>query len=241
MRLLAARGFRVFAPDQRGYNQSSKPKGVAAYHIRHLAADMVALVKAAGCQKITVVGHDWGGAVAWHLALYHPAIVDKLVILNMPHPKVLRQTLLHSGKQRKKSSYAALFQLPLLPEWLAARNNYRMLEQALTRTSLPGTFTPEMLARYKEAWQKPYALTAMINWYRAFSFSRHRAAAPLAMPVLILWGRKDAFLQLDMAAKSAVCCAQAQLEILDHATHWLHHEMAGLVATRIADFIQPQF
>lgn len=238
MHLLAARGFRVMAPDQRGYNLSSKPKGVKAYRIGQLAADMVALLRAAGYTQVMVVGHDWGGGVAWHLALHHPEVVYKLVILNMPHPEVLRQTLRHNGRQRKKSSYAAFFQVPLIPEWLAARHNFRMLEQALTRTSLRGTFAPELLERYRAAWRQPQALTAMINWYRAYAFTQPRSTAPITLPVIILWGRKDAFLLAEMAAGSAALCTNVRLELLDNATHWLHHEHPAWVAEQIGSFAQ---
>lgn len=221
---LAAKGFRVFAPDQRGYHRSSKPRGVAAYTINKLIGDIIGLMDVTGCQQAVVVGHDWGGTVAWHLAMQHPGRVSKLVILNMPHPEVMRQTLLHNGKQRKKSSYAAFFQLPWAPEWLASRNNYQWLAQALVKTSRPNTFTQTILARYKQAWAKPGALTAMINWYRAYSFVRPKQAQPLTVPVLLIWGKKDAFLLPQMAGASAALCTNVQLVMLDDASHWLHHE-----------------
>ncbi|OLY94209.1 Pimeloyl-ACP methyl ester carboxylesterase [Cnuella takakiae] len=236
---LAAKGYRVFAPDQRGYNRSSKPRGVAAYSIQFLVGDIIALMDATGCSQAVLVGHDWGGAVAWHLAMQHPDRVSKLIILNMPHPEVMRQTLLHNGKQRKKSSYAAFFQLPWAPEWLARRNNYKWLEQALVKTSRPNTFTQTTIARYKQAWAKPGALTAMINWYRAYSFVQPKNSRPLALPVLIIWGKKDAFLLYQMAVESAAHCTHAQLVTLDDATHWLHHEAPQEVNARILGFLEP--
>lgn len=221
---LAAKGYRVFAPDQRGYHRSSKPRGVAAYAIAKLVADIIGLMDVTGYKQAVIAGHDWGGAVAWHLAMQHPERVSKLVILNMPHPEVMRQTLWHNGRQRKKSSYAAFFQLPWAPEWMASRNNYKWLEQALVKTAIPKTFSKTTISRYKQAWAKPGALTAMINWYRAYSFVRPKQAQPITMPVLIIWGKKDAFLLPQMASESAALCTHAQLVLLEDATHWLHHE-----------------
>ncbi len=232
----AAAGYRVLAPDQRGYNQSSKPNSVRAYHINNLVQDIVALIAAAGAQPVYLVGHDWGGGVAWHLAMQHPQLLRKLIILNMPHPQVMRQTLKHNGKQRLKSSYAGFFQVPLLPEWAASAFDFRLVERSLVRSSLPNTFSCQHIARYKDAWRQHGALTGMINWYRAYRFAGEKPVR-VTVPTLVVWGCKDAFLLSEMAAQSVGWCDQGKLVLLPDATHWLHHEFPALVAAHIQDFI----
>jgi pimeloyl-ACP methyl ester carboxylesterase len=172
---LAAAGCRVLAPDQRGYNLSDKPRGLAAYSLDALAADVVAALDALGCAKTFVVGHDWGGVVAWWLALTRPDRVAGLVAINAPHPVVMRRALRRDRAQRRRSRYILFFQLPWLPEWRLRRNDFAGLARALTATSRRGTFSPEDLARYREAWRQPGALTAMLNWYRAACGARRAA------------------------------------------------------------------
>ncbi|HEY0058125.1 MAG TPA: alpha/beta hydrolase, partial [Flavisolibacter sp.] len=137
----AQQGYRVLAPDQRGYNLSSKPAGVEAYRLQELVSDIVNLIRARAQKKVVLVGHDWGGVVAWQLALSHPEWVQQLVIINIPHPSVFRHTLKTNLKQMAKSSYAAFFQLPGLPEWLSRVFNFAVLERSMVKTAKKGTFT----------------------------------------------------------------------------------------------------
>ena len=140
---LAARGFRVVAPDQRGYGLSSKPAGVRAYRIDTLAADVVALAQALGHRRFSLVGHDWGGIVAWRVASDHADHVGRLAIINAPNLDVaLPHALRHPG-QLLKSAYVAFFQIPLLPESVLATNEFTLLERALTGSARPETFTPD--------------------------------------------------------------------------------------------------
>lgn len=235
---LAQAGFRVWAPDQRGYNLSDKPDGVRAYGIDHLAADIVGLIDAAGCEKAVVVGHDWGGGVAWWTAIRHPQRVEKLVILNSPHPGVMSHMLTSNFSQLRKSWYMFAFQLPWLPEWLALRNGARQSKNALLVTSRPGTFSEDDLARYVEAWQRPNAMKSMIHWYRALF--RSRPGLPgnvrVTVPTLILWGARDRFLGRELAAESAQHCDNAKLVMFEQASHWLQHEEADAVNRHIVDF-----
>ena len=156
----------MIAPDQRGYNTSDKPGGVAAYRIETLAEDVVGLLDAAGLPRASIVGHDWGGVVAWWLGLAHPDRVRRLAILNVPHPAVMRRHLLSSPRQLLRSWYVFFFQLPGLPERFLARDGFANLARAV-RGGRRGTCTDEDLALYREAWAQPGALTAMVNWYRA--------------------------------------------------------------------------
>jgi len=135
------RGYHVVVPDQRGYSDSDKPKGIKSYILKELVKDIVQLIKSITDKKITLVGHDWGGGVAWTLAQYHPQLLDKLVILNMPHIQVMKDTLRTSSEQRKKSWYAALFQVPLIPEWLLSFADFKLLRMSLIKASNRDTFS----------------------------------------------------------------------------------------------------
>jgi len=222
---LADAGYRVVAPDQRGYNRSDKPDGVDSYHIKELAADVIGLIDAADRETAAVAGHDWGAAVAWWLALSYPARIDSLTAVNVPHPTVMENTLRRSLSQLRKSWYMIAFQFPVLPETIATANNCRVLQRGLTESSRPGTFSATDLRRYREAWTQPGAVTAMINWYRAMG--RYRPRPPrkrVSVPTLVMWGRQDEFLESAMAEESLDHCDSGQLETFPSATHWVLHE-----------------
>jgi epoxide hydrolase 4 len=160
---LAEAGFRVVVPDQRGYNLSSKPPAVRDYRLGELTADVIAIADRIGREKILLAGHDWGAGVAWNTAMRYPGRIEKLAILNVPHPAVMMRFLRTNPRQMLRSWYMLFFQIPMLPEFLFLRDGTRRL----LRTSRKGAFSPEDLERYREAWSQPGALTAMINWYRA--------------------------------------------------------------------------
>lgn len=235
---LAAAGFRVWAPDQRGYNTSDKPPGVRDYTLDLLAADVVGLIDAAGCERATVVGHDWGGAAAWWLASNHPQRLEKLVIVNVPHPLVLRRLLMTSPRQLLRSWYVFAMQLPWLPEWAGRRANWDGLVQGLRTSSLPGTFTDADFDEYRRAWSQPGAFTAMLNWYRAMF--RYGASPPRHARIdtltLILWGAKDKFIGREGAQQSLQLCNRGQLAMFEHNTHWLQHEEPLEIVRRIIEF-----
>src|SRR2546423_6788623 len=164
---LVTAGLRVVVPDQRGYNLSSKPVGVAAYALTELVSDVLAIADQLGQDKIFLAGHDWGAAVAWSTALLHPQRIAKLAVLNIPHPAVMRKFLRTHPRQFFRSWYMFFFQLPWLPEALFSALSFRVGARALLHSSRPGTFSVEDLAQYRGAWSQPGALTGMINWYRA--------------------------------------------------------------------------
>lgn len=159
----ASKGFRAMAPDQRGYNRSSKPSGVKAYAMQELTADIADLIQQVVQKKVYLVGHDWGGAVAWAMAQHYPHLLEKLIILNMPHPEVMQQNLRTNPKQLLKSWYTGFFQLPVLPEVTSSAFNFKVLERSMTSSANRGTFKEAEITRYKAAWRQPQALTAMIN------------------------------------------------------------------------------
>jgi pimeloyl-ACP methyl ester carboxylesterase len=235
---LAEAGFRVWAPDQRGYNLSDKPSRVRDYTIDQLAADIVGLIDAAGHETAFVVGHDWGAAVAWHLAAHYPARVSRVAILNVPHPRVLAQALLRKPGQLLKSWYVFFFQLPWLPEWLMRKRGWRFAWQSLRGTSRRGTFSEADLAVYEAAWSQPGAVRSMINWYRAAAryASQVGKTGRVAVPVHIIWGEKDAFLKRVLAQESLAYCDDGQLTYLP-ATHWVQHEEAAAVNELLLAFL----
>jgi pimeloyl-ACP methyl ester carboxylesterase len=239
---LARAGYRVWAPDQRGYGRSDKPQGIASYRIDRLAADVLGLIDAAGGARASVVAHDWGGAVAWWLAETAPERLARLVVLNCPHHDVMRRALVTRPRQMLRSWYIALFQLPWLPEALAAARDHALLVRGLRGSSLPGTFGDEELETYREAWRRPGALRAMIHWYRAARLPVPRPARPRAgtrrtirVPALLLWGARDRALGRELAAPSVALCESGRLVVLEDASHWLQHEQPDRVNALILD------
>jgi len=233
----AAAGYRVQVPDQRGYNLSDKPRGIASYRLDRLAGDVVGLIDDAGRERACLAGHDWGGAVAWWVGVNFPRRLERLALLNIPHPYVMRRHLLHDRAQRRRSWYIFFFQLPWLPEIDMRRRNWAYGVRALTVTSRPGTFSEADLALYRQAWSQPGAISAMIHWYRAaLRLPPPRPASPrVEVPTLLLWGTGDRFLGREMAQPSIDLCDDGRLVFLD-ATHWVHHEEPGEVQRRLAEF-----
>ncbi|WP_342647888.1 alpha/beta hydrolase [Mucilaginibacter sp. CSA2-8R] len=234
----ASQGYYALAPDQRGYNLSDKPKGVKAYRLDALVTDVAEWIKQLTPHKVILVAHDWGGGVAWALAAQHPELLQKLVILNMPHLAVMKKHLRTNIKQIFKSWYAAFFQIPLLPELLCRLWNFRFLTQALVRSANPDTFTAQELENYRKAWRQPYALTAMLNWYRAFRYDIGKKHPEVSVPTLIIWGKKDSALSAEMAEDSLATCKQGKLFMIEDATHWLHHEKPDEINQMILRFIR---
>jgi epoxide hydrolase 4 len=235
---LAAAGYYVLAPDQRGYNLSDKPQDLAAYSLDELSKDIVGLIHASGRQKAVVVGHDWGGVVAWWLGIHYPEMLERLVILNAPHPVAFRQILSSNPDQIRRSSYVFFFQLPWIPEAISRNNDWELMEKTLRETSRPGTFNAQDFEHYRQAWWRKGAFTAMLNWYRANA--RHLTKVPIdkrvSVPTLLLWGTQDFALGQQLAEPSIEMCEQGRLELFDEATHWIQHEEAERVTQLIQEF-----
>lgn len=237
---LAGAGFRVVVPDQRGYNTSSKPKGIARYRVRELVSDVVAIIEQLGRPQVYLAGHDWGAIVAWAIAAWHGEHVARLAILNVPHPGVMFRFLLTHPGQLRRSWYMFFFQMPRVPELLFSARNFGAGVRSLVRTSRPGTFAPEDLAQYRAAWAKPGAVTAMINWYRAlFRYPGNFRVGRVEVPTRILWGRKDVFLHSSLATVSDRQCTRSEVIWFDGATHWLHLEEPEAVNSALISFFSP--
>jgi epoxide hydrolase 4 len=233
---LSEAGFRVVVPDQRGYGLSDRPQGVAAYHLDRLAADVVALADACGFQRVRLVGHDWGGLVAWWTASHHPDRVERLAILNAPHPGIVGAYMRQHPGQWLRSLYVGLFQIPGLPERLLTADRGRALRRGLTSSSRPGAFTAADLERYQESWLRPGAMTAMLNWYRALVRLPRAEAPRVRVPVLILWGRRDAALQAGLAQTSLAFCDDGRLHWYE-AGHWLALDETAAVNAELRRFL----
>lgn len=237
---LAAAGFRVWAPDQRGYGLSDKPPRVRDYRLATLAADIVGLIDAAGAERACIAGHDWGAMVAWWLGIAHPDRVARLAVLNVPHPAVLVHAIRRDPDQLRRSWYTFFFQLPWLPEALYRRDDWALGVRSLLGSSRRGTFTADDLAAYRAAWAQPGAIRSMIHWYRAFGRFplRYPAGPRVTVPTMILWGAHDRFLKATMARDSLGYCDVGRLEYFAQATHWLHHEEPERVGDRLRDFFR---
>ncbi|MFL6258796.1 MAG: alpha/beta fold hydrolase [Thermoanaerobaculia bacterium] len=235
---LAAAGFRILVPDQRGYNLSDKPKRAAAYNIDLLARDVLGLIDDAGVGKARVVGHDWGGLVAWWLGIRYAERIARLVLLNIPHPQVILDNLLKNPVQRKKSWYVFFFQLPWLPERAFRADGFALGVRSLRRSSRSGTFSDADLDLYREAWSQPGAVRSMIHWYRAGLRSRPKLpdSPRVRVPTLLLWGAKDRFLGREMAQPSLAFCDDGRLEFIEEASHWIQHEEAERVNEKLVGF-----
>jgi len=237
---LADAGYRVIVPDQRGYNQSDKPKGLEHYTIDKLTGDMVALIEAMGHSSANVIGHDWGAIVAWSLGILYPNRVRKLGILNVPHPVIFQKTVRGNFGQALKSWYVLSFQMPGLPEWMMSRGDYSFAATMIKRSGKPTTFSDADLEKYKAAWRNEGAMTGMINWYRAYV--QKPPATPenvrLPMPTLMIWGAQDQFLSASMAQPSIDLCDDGKLVMIDDATHWVQHDAHEQVNGLLLDFLR---
>ncbi len=238
---LAAAGFRAVAPDMRGYGLSGKPRGVAEYRMDRLVDDVAGLVARCGATRAHVAGHDWGGAVAWNLPRYHPDLVDRLVILNSPHPAAFRREL-RTLDQLRRSWYVFFFQLPWLPEALLARRRAGFVKGLLRRELVAkDAFTREEIERHREAMLVPGALTAALAYYRAaFRVRAVPAKGPrrIERPTLVVWGERDSFLSPRLLDGLDRWVADLTVERLPGAGHWVHADAPARVNELLVGFFR---
>ena len=234
-------GYRVIIPDQRGYNLSEKPAGIASYSIDLLTKDVVGILDTVANSKAFVVGHDWGAAVTWYLAARYSDRVDRAAMLSVPHPRVFIRNLIMNPAQLRRSWYMFFFHLPWLPEFILRRRDWALLVRVLRNTSPPGVFSNSDLERYKESWARKDALTGMLNWYRAtlrlpLKLALDPKASRVRVPALLIWGKNDQFVGEAMARESLQYCDDGHLEMLESATHWVQHEQPRQVNTLLSQF-----
>jgi pimeloyl-ACP methyl ester carboxylesterase len=233
MSALAALGWRVCAPDLRGYGGTSRPVGLEPYRIEHLVDDVAGLFEALGARRRILIGHDWGGVIAWQAAL-RGVPLDGLVILNAPHPLVFDRVLNDGWAQKRKSWYVAFFQLPGLPELSLAAGGGRGLVRAMT--SGPSRIDPDLLEVFRRNVVQPGAATAMINYYRANAtrlLNDEAVRRPLDVPTLVVWGEDDLALDVSLTRGMEPLVTDLTLETLPGVSHWVQLDAPAAVNAAI--------
>lgn len=238
-----AQRFKVVAPDLRGYNESDKPVGVANYRVDTLTADVMNLIQAFGEEKAIIVGHDWGGGIAWVFAAAYPQATKKLIVMNCPHPAAFQKHLRNNRRQLRRSWYIFFFQIPWLPEFGIRLNARRFIEQAFRGMAVrKEAFPDEELRRYVEAIQKPGAATAAINYYRAAFRERLRNGdrhfATITCPTLLIWGEEDIALGKELTYDmEQYFTDRFEIKYIPHCSHWVQQEQPELVNQYMSEFL----
>ena len=240
MPLLAARGWRVWAPNLRGYGASSKPKGLRAYGLDQLMADVAALIDASGAKEVMLVAHDWGAIIAWHFAIVKVRPLTRLVIMNGPHPLVAAREIRH-WRQLRRSWYIFFFQLPWLPERLNTMKGGAAIKRAFRNMAFDKSrFPPEVLQIYADAMLRPGAATATINYYRALIRTPHYRSVGdgrVDIPTLMIWGERDTALNIRCTEGTDQWVPQLELHRLANASHWVQQDAPEEVNAIIADWL----
>ena len=241
MPLLAELGYRVWAPDLRGYGDSSRPSGVGAYAMENLEADVAALIQAAAAKEVVLIGHDWGALIAWNYAMFGKPI-SRLIIMNVPHPQCARRGM-RTLRQLRKSWYMFFFQLPWLPEWILARNHYAAIGRMFRGMAVDKTrFSDEDLREFRQNAAKPGALTAMINYYRALFRGlrrlQKRGNPRIHVPTLMIWGEADAALGKELSYGTDRHVSNLTLRYLPNVSHWVQQEAPEAVNSMLRAWLQ---
>ncbi|MCF8506417.1 MAG: alpha/beta hydrolase [Caulobacter sp.] len=242
--LLAKLGWRAVAFDQRGYGDSSRPKGVKAYDIEHLMADAGAVFDALGAKRRLLIAHDWGAAVAWAFAMDRVRDLEGLVIMNVPHHAVFQQNIAANPAQRKKSWYIAFFQIPWLPEWVLTRKGAEMVGRAFSDMAVDKSrFSEADLDHYRQNALKPGAATAMVNWYRAGARNGMKKWAPgkapvIDIPTLMIWGEEDTALGIELTEGYEPYVKDFTLNRLPGVSHWVQQEAPEAVNERLEAWLK---
>jgi pimeloyl-ACP methyl ester carboxylesterase len=232
MPALTGAGYRVLAPDQRGYSPGARPARAKNYQLDRLGGDVLALADAADADRVHLLGHDWGGAVAWYLASRRPDRVRSLSVVSTPHPRALRKAL--RGRQLLKSWYMPLVQLPWVPELALRSRDAALTRRLLGRSGLPAIRQAEAAALLVE----PGAATATLNWYRAMRIRHAPGPGHVAVPTLYVWGDRDVALGRTAANFTADwVTGPYRFEVLAGASHWIPDQrpdqLANLVLAQV--------
>jgi pimeloyl-ACP methyl ester carboxylesterase len=231
----------VIAPDMRGYNETEKPAW--GYTVDVLAQDVAELIRALGRRRAVLVGHDWGGAAAWALALAYPQRVERLAVLNMPHPALLERAIGRNWRQMLRMWYVGLFQLPWLPELMLRHDHFRAIERIIRGTSIDTTYmTDEDMRFFRQAAARPGALRAMLAPYRAMLRSHTmltgRASWQVQAPTLLIWGEQDIALGKELTYGTERYVPDLRMRYVANCGHFVHQEQPWLVNRLLVDFLQ---
>ncbi|MGB3765066.1 MAG: alpha/beta hydrolase [Phormidesmis sp.] len=234
------KNYKAVAIDLRGYNESDKPKEQSAYALSELVQDVAGVIRALGYEKCVLVGHDWGGAIAWSFAYAYPEMLERLIVLNLPHPAKFAQGL-RTPQQLLKSWYIALFQLPALPELLIKSNNYAVIRSIFRDQAVnPNAFTEEDLDVLVAAAAKPGAVTAMLNYYRDIFQSEgflDKQWGVLKVPTLMIWGEDDKALGKELTYGTNEYVETFKIRYIPDCSHWVQQEQPGQVNQYMQAFL----
>lgn len=238
--VLAELGYRVWAPNMRGYGSTTRPEGIDNYRVSTLAEDVGALIDASGAEEVTLIAHDWGAIVAWYFAITKVRPLTRLVICNVPHPLCAQREIKH-WHQLKKSWYIFFFQLPWLPEKLLGRSNGTRIGELFAKTSCyPENFTVEAKGIYARAANQPGALTAMFNYYRALlrrSDSEKLDGGMVNVPTLVLWGEQDVAIDIRCLDGTEDYVADLTVKRFPHASHWVQQDVPDEVNAALKEWL----
>lgn len=234
-----AKDYQAVALDLRGYNDSDKPRQQSAYTIDQLVEDVAGVIRGLGHDKCILVGHDWGGAIAWNFAYTYPEIVERLIVLNIPHPAKFAEGI-RTPQQLLRSWYMLFFQLPWLPESLIQFSDYQLIENAFKRMAVDKTaFTQADIEAYKDAAAKRGALTAMLNYYRNIFQQRMLTQnwSVLQVPTLMIWGENDSALGKELTYGTEAYVKHLRIKYIPNCSHWIQQEQPQLVNQYIREFL----
>jgi len=245
--------YQAVAPDMRGYNLSSKPSNVEDYNVKDLIEDLQALTKYLGHEKLIMVAHDWGGAIAWSAAIRHPELLEKLIIINSPHPAVFARELLKNPEQQKASQYMLMLR-SAEAEQILSNNNYARLMEVLVQFGSKWEMSEEKRLKYLDAWSQPGALTGSLNYYRASPLfpptsqndveqiesilNLPKEMFEIKVPTLVIWGEQDRALLTGNLDGLEEYIEDLTIKRIPDGTHWVVHEQPQEVNGLIRDFIE---
>ncbi|WP_336002227.1 alpha/beta fold hydrolase [Halorientalis halophila] len=250
---LAEAGYRVVAPDLRGYNRSEKPHGVDSYAIEHLVGDVVGLIRAEGRDTAHLVGHDWGGAISWAVGMGRPDVLDSLTVMNAPHPAAFAREF--DLQQLKRSWYVLWFQVPWLPErLLTLRNAWPIGDLFRDQPANPDAFDAADIERYREAFARPGAARAAVDYYRAYvrgiwkpmakatlpglrRFADPPGNTEISVPTLVLWGEQDPALGVDISRGLDEWIPDLRVQRFPEASHWVQCDVPDQVTEELLAFL----
>jgi pimeloyl-ACP methyl ester carboxylesterase len=239
-----SRRFKVVAPDMRGYGDSGKPEGVTSYSMDKLVGDVKGIIEAFGYTKAHVVSHDWGGAVAWVFAIAYPQYLDRLVVMNAPHPAVFAKNLAGNPMQLLRSWYMFFFQIPYLPEALLSSHDFYFLKRSFKGWAInKDAFSDEDLKELAGAAARPGALTGGINYYRAMmrnrAFLAVRDSFPkIARPTLLIWAEDDKALGKELTyGLDRYFTGELRIRYIPNCSHWVQQEQPLVVNQYLDEFL----
>lgn len=239
--LLAEMGYRVWAPNLRGYGGTDRPEGVESYRMNRLVQDIAGLIDASGVREVTLIAHDWGALIAWHFAINKLRPLHRLVIMNVPHPKCAQREL-KTWRQLRKSWYIFFFQLPKLPERMLQRNDAQPVVEAFRGSAINKTrFSDDVLEPYRKAAQRPGAITAMVNYYRALlrrPDARQIGDGRVEVPTLVLWGEQDIAISIEVLDGMEDYVPDLTVKRFPDASHWVQQDVPEEVNAELGAWLR---